>query len=372
MNAGNGTFHVAHLVGSTGLYGAERWILALMRAMDTQRVRSTVVNLVDVEGDKSAIVQAAEQRGLAAIDFVTGGKFNPFAAFRLARWAREQQVHILHGHGYKSDLLGLMAARLAGRRMMTTPHGWSLENDLKLQFYEKIDRFSFRFMDMVCPLSTDLAHGIKNVVDNKKLRLVFNGVDIDEVQAALPVNKRNDDCFVLGYIGQLIDRKDLLTLISAVKVLVDKRKKLQLVVVGYGPNLPSLKVEASRLGIDSITDFTGFRTDAAGFLKTFDAFALTSRLEGIPRCIMEAMAVGVPVVVSDIPGNRDLVLHGETGLLFRLGNSYDLAEKITYIMDHPSEARIMANRGKLKVEQEYSNRKMAREYTKIYCDLMKI
>jgi glycosyltransferase involved in cell wall biosynthesis len=81
---------------------------------------------------------------------------------------------------------------------------------------------------------------------------------------------------------------------------------------------------------------------------------------------MEAMALKVPVVASDIPGNRLLVTHNETGLLFPVGACQNLADAISFIMDNPDEAKNMAESGCLKVEENYSNRIMAREYGVIY------
>lgn len=369
MNAFSEKIHVLHLIGSTGLYGAERWILALMRAMDTQRFRSTLVNLTDNAEERSDIVQAAEQRGLEAFDFVTGGKFNLFAAYRLARLVKEQQVDIIHGHGYKSDLLGLLTSKIAGCRVMTTPHGWSLEKDKKLQFYENLDRFSFRFMDMICPLSPDLADGLRDSIIHSKFRLIFNGVDIDEILEAEPAQKKYPDAYTVGYIGQLIERKDMSTLITAFQKVIMQRDNIRLIILGDGGKRAELQDQCEQSGISDRVDFLGFRPDAASWLKTFDLFVLPSRLEGIPRCIMEALAASIPVVVTDIPGNRNLVTHKETGMLFPVGDSQKLAESITFMIDHPAEAEEMAQRGNRKVMEEYSNRKMAKEYAAVYKEL---
>jgi glycosyltransferase involved in cell wall biosynthesis len=366
LSNSNRKIHVLHLIGSTGLYGAERWILALMRAMDTSKFRSTLINLVDSTEERSAVVQAAGQRGLEAIDFVTGGKFNLFAAVRLARWVKEQRVDIIHGHGFKSDLLGLLTAKLAGCRVMTTPHGWSMEKDKKLQLYEKLDRFSFRFMDMVCPLSPELLNGLTGTVEQAKLKLIFNGVDIDEIKEATPRDRTHRDCYTIGYIGQLIERKDMPTLMTAFHLLTKERKNIRLIILGDGAKRVELQEQCRQLGIADKVDFLGFRTDAASWLKTFDIFVLPSRLEGIPRCIMEALAATIPVVITDIPGNRDLVTHKDSGLLYPVGDSRQLAECVAFMIDHPAEAREMAVCGNRKVEDEYSNRKMAREYEAVY------
>lgn len=366
----NERIHVLHLIGSTGLYGAERWILALMRAADLNRVQFTLINLVDRKGKTSEVVGAARSGGLAALDFYTGGVYNPLAALRLAHWAKQQKVHIVHGHGFKSDAIGLLAARLAGCRAMTTPHGWSLEKDWRLEFYEKLDRFLFRFMDAVCPLSPELEIDLRDWVCPSALRLIYNGVDIEEVQAAQPATKPRVDSYVIGYIGRLIELKDLSTLLAGVRILRDEPTEIRLLVIGDGPQKTDLQTLTARLGIKDRVEFLGFRPDPVAFLKLFNVFVLPSLSEGIPRCIMEAMAAGVPVIASDIPGNRTLVSHEETGLLFQPGNPYDLADKISSLMNDPARAVSMADRGNRKVKDEYSSHRMTREYTALYEQLL--
>lgn len=370
MTPDNRKIHVLHLIGSTGLYGAERWILALLRALDSDNIQSTLINLVDNENEVSEVVVAARRRGLTAMDFYTGGRFNPFSAVRMARWAREQNVRIIHGHGFKSDFFGLLAGRLAGCAVMTTPHGWSVEKNRKLQMYEKLDRVFFRFMDMVCPLSSGLAAGLKASVAATKLKLVLNGVDIDEVLAALSTDRKQTENFVVGYIGRLVKLKNLETLLASFHMLSANKPNARLMIVGDGPERENLENQAQQLGIGERVEFLGFRDDAVAFLKEFDVFVLPSLSEGIPRCIMEAMAASIPVVASDIPGNRNLVSNGETGLLFTVGDSRELTEKITYMMDRPAAAGEMARCGNREVEAEYSNRRMAQDYTALYHELL--
>jgi glycosyltransferase involved in cell wall biosynthesis len=358
------------LIGSTGLFGAERWILALMRALDTDRVRSVLVNLVDDPNEVSDVVVAARQRGLTAIDFYTGGKFNPLSVMRLARWMRKQNIRIIHGHGFKSDFIGFLTSRLLGCKMITTPHGWSVERDRKLQLYEQLDRILFRYMDLVCPLSPELANGLKGFVEPDRLRLVYNGVDIEEVRSAQPENRSNSEKFVIGYIGRLVKLKNIGTLLTSFHILLASKSNIKLVIVGEGPERSNLEFQVQQLGISCHVDFLGFRDDAVAWFKEFDVLVLPSISEGIPRCIMEAMAASVPVVASDIPGNRNLISHGETGLLFSLEDSNDLANKLQYVMDHPAEAELMAIRGNSKIEEQYSNKTMATEYTRLYYELL--
>lgn len=361
--------HIAHLIGSTGLYGAERWILALFSAMDPSIFKLTLINLIDDKNEKSSVVALAKERGFAAFDLYTGGRLNPSSVVRFARWAHEKNVAIIHGHGFKSDVIGLMAARLAGCKIVSTPHGWSLEENFKLQVYEYLDRVFLKFVDMVCPLSPDLMQGLEQTIHQKKLRLILNGVDINEIEAVPVPITNNRATFVLGYIGQLIERKDLSTLLRAVKYLVDHHVNLRLMIIGDGPRLLELMDESKGLGINTIVDFLGFRADVLSLLKSFDAFALPSRLEGIPRCIMEAMAAGIPVIASDIPGNKNLIIHGETGLLFSLGDSKELANHILYFLNNPEEKVKIIKQAREKIYLEFSNYNMARQYSVLYKSL---
>lgn len=362
--------HVVHLIGSTGLYGAERWILAQMRGLDTDKVKATLINLVDKKDEASEIVAAAQMRGLSALDYFTGGRFNLLSAVRMSRRLKRHGVTIVHGHGFKSDAFGLLAGRLAGCKVMSTPHGWSIEKDRKLQLYEQFDRFLFKFMDRVCPLSPALFEGLSKSKKATNLRLILNSVDIDEIRSISRAGDALSDDFVIGYIGRLVPLKNLETLLQALHILKVDGVKFKLQIIGDGLERERLQNLALNLTVDAQSDFLGYRDNAVSYLKDFDVFVLPSLSEGIPRCIMEAMAAGVPVVASDIPGNRALVSDGETGFLFKSGDSAELAAKIKQMINSPDKAKTMAEAARQKIEADYSNRRMAQEYTALYYEMI--
>jgi glycosyltransferase involved in cell wall biosynthesis len=354
---------------STGLYGAERWVLALMRCVEKGRVRSTLVNLVDHEDAESEVVRAARARGLAASDLCTGGRFNPLSVPKLVRLAKKNCVDIIHGHGYKSDILGLLVAKLSGLRVMTTPHGWSVDRDRKLQLYEKIDRHIFRFMDIVCPLS-DKIYQDAICYTRHNLHLIGNGVDIDEVRSVEATETPKARPFLVGYVGRLEKGKDVATLLYAAHLLSLVGRTVHVLIVGEGQEQERLYAKTLSLGLQEIIKFTGFQVNPISSLKQCDCFVLPSLSEGTPRCIMEAMVLKIPVIASDIPGNRLLVTHQKTGLLFPVGDSRKLADSIMYIMDNPDRANELALAGCRKVECEFSSNRMATEYTLLYESLV--
>lgn len=363
---------VAHIIASTGLYGAERWILALVRSLDPRQVDSTLVNLVDAPGKTSAVVHAARARDIKAIDLHTGGRFNPSGLLLFSGWIRRSGIDILHSHGYKSDMYSIFASRFLGRKVISTPHGWSMEaKDWKLKLYESLDRWCMRFIDRVCPLSPELWKDIEQsgVSENRNI-YIPNGVDLEEIDLVTARNEKPTGSVVIGYVGQLIERKNIPVLFKAFKTVSEKRENLRLCLVGDGPLRQSLSDSAKEMEISSRVEFTGYCEDALAWMKTFDMFVLPSQLEGIPRCVMEAVALGIPVIASDIPGNREIVEHMRTGLLFPLDEPGSLAESTLFILDHPAETREMCRRAREKVERQFSAKRMAEDYLSLYQDVL--
>ncbi len=204
--------------------------------------------------------------------------------------------------------MGLLAGRLAGIKVISTPHGWDKEKDKKLAIYERMSKACFKFFDRVCPLSQSLYDGLSaDGIAPSRMTLVLNGVDIQEIDEA-PAKAKTNGKKRIGYIGQFIERKNLDDLVEAFFRL--ERSDCELRLVGDGPCREDiLRRIASRNGTSAVS-CPGYAANRLEDLKSFDVFVLPSLLEGIPRCIMEAQAAGVPVVATDIEGIRDLVKPG--------------------------------------------------------------
>lgn len=365
---------VLQLGSPTGLYGAERWILALARNLDSSRIETIVSVIIDdptLDGD---LCLEAEKLGIPTRVFRSYGKVNLAAITQLKNFIRKRRVDIVHTHGYKTDVIGLLATAGTGCRIVSTPHGWSRKAGLKLMAYECLDRAVFPFFDAVVPLSEEIHDGLKRVPFlKKKLHLIPNGVDLADAGEGQDVAERilewkAQGLFVFGYIGQLIPRKGLDVLIRALSLLdfADWRCCL----LGDGEEEGELRQLVRDLQLDDKVHFLGFRKDRMAFLRGFDAFVLPSRLEGIPRCLMEAMAAGIPVVASDIPGCRDLVKHDATGLLFTCEDHDDLRMKLTELVSNSFLRSQLASNARGMVESRWSASMMASKYLQLYVDLL--
>ena len=365
---------VVHLIASSGLYGAEKWILALMRASNEYEVESVLVNFIDDSSSRgSKIVSEARKKNLIASDFYTGGVFNPMVVLRFCRWLKYNRIDIVHTHGYKSDLIGLLAAKLAGVRIIATPHGWTHAPDFKLKIYEAIDHHILRYMDLVCPLSGDLCESVKGDTSSDKIKLILNGVDIKEIDETNPELNKIENEFIVGYIGRLVDGKDIPTLLQAVKVICNNceiEKEIKVIIIGDGESCEALRGLTNELELSKKVEFLGFCASPIVYLKCFSVLVLPSLSEGISRCLMEAMVAEVPVIASDIPGNRVLIDHGVSGLLFETGNVADLVSRLREVFLRNDELDKIIRVAREKIIAKYSNIRMAKEYSQLYASLV--
>jgi glycosyltransferase involved in cell wall biosynthesis len=364
---------VMQLGSPTALYGAERWILALIRHLDQTQVESVVAVIRDDPRLEAALCRRAGELGFQTRIFEAYGRANWAAVSGLRAYILENDIQVLHTHGYKTDVIGLLATMRTPCHLVSTPHGWSAQAGPALALYETLDRAIFPLFDAVAPLSEgifkDLARwpGLR-----RKLHLIRNGVDIGEIDAIPAVAPellewRNTGNFVVGYIGQLIARKGLSVLLEAFARLDLPNKRLA--ILGEGSQRQQLEAQASALGLREQVAFFGFRADRLAFLKGFDVFALPSLLEGIPRCLMEAMSANVPVVASDIPGCTDLIKHDDTGLLFKPDDVAALAACLTACASAEVRARL-ARSGREFVVANYSAAAMANRYSELYVGLV--
>jgi glycosyltransferase involved in cell wall biosynthesis len=365
---------VLHLGSPTGLYGAERWILALVRHLPPSRVASFVAVIKDAPELQAPLCAHASRYGLRTLVVESFGKFSFSAIPKLRRFILDNEIEVLHTHGYKSDILGCLAACGTQCKRLTTPHGWSLNAGVKLQLYEALDRLCFYLMDCVAPLSGDLHVGLARMPGmRQKLHLIENGMDLSELDIPtepphLLQQWRAEGDIVIGYVGQLIRRKRIDTLIQAFQQIDVAPKRL--CIIGDGPQRAELEQLAAAVGGRERITFLGYRDDRIALLKGLDLFVLPSELEGIPRCLMEAMAVGVPVITSDIPGCRDLVEQEVTGLLFRSGDASELARQmIRLIKDERLRGKI-ANQGRQLMRETRSAATMAQSYLELYEKLL--
>jgi len=368
-----GDIRVLQLGSPKGLYGAERWILALSKYLDPDQVATWIAAIKDCPEDNVELCREADNLGIKNHIFEAFGYANPRSILLVKDFILVHKIDVLHCHGYKTDIIGYFATRGTQTKVITTPHGWSKTMDVKLWFYEILDRCLFPFLDAVVPLSEDLYQPLTKIpVLKNKLHFIRNGVDICEIDAVQQINpemsclKKNGN-FILGYIGQLIYRKGLDVLLSALSQI--KKIPWKMVLIGDGEQRKELESQAFDLKISENVLFMGYRNDRLALLKGFDVFVLPSRLEGIPRCLMEAMAAKVAIVASDIPGCKDLIVDEQRGLLFPIDDIHALSKAIERLASDNELRQEIVDNSRRYVVENYSAYTMAGSYLEMYKSL---
>lgn len=354
----------------TGFYGAERWILALAKHLDRAQVRCDLAVSSEPTNQDLELTRQYKQLDLETHEIPMRGKFDLSAISKLANLLRDEGFDLIHTHGYKSDILGLLAARKAGIPCVITPHGFSTHMDLKLRFFSWLGGKALRRATKVVPLSRQLMKDCELLgVPAHKMLYIQNGVDLSEVEAQEKPQRDPTAPKRIGFVGQLISRKNVRDLLHVFDELHARHPETELTILGDGDQRSDLEAHALTLASKDSIEFLGFRNDRLELLKSFDLFAMTSTLEGIPRCLMEATAAEIPVAAYDIPGIDQLVTHEETGLLAPLGDRQQLLQHWESILFDSNKANGLAAAAKQFVYENYSAQRMAREYTNLFKEL---
>jgi glycosyltransferase involved in cell wall biosynthesis len=237
-------------------------------------------------------------------------------------------------------------------------------------------RLAYGLADRVVSVSRDLRdlQSKRTGFPADKITVIHNGVDTGRFfpNPAARARTREElglagDEFCIGCVGNLYPVKDHMTLLAAVKELAESCRSWRLVLVGEGPERPRLESYIdSHPGLRSRVQFLGLSHRVDELLQAVDVFVLPSVSEGISNALLEAMAVGLPVAVTDTGGNPEVVVDGESGLMFPVGGVRQLAEMLQGLQAR-SERRVELGRGALRrVTESFSLDTMIRNYAELY------
>lgn len=367
--------NILQFICPTGFYGAERWILALANHLDSIEIRCDLAVTKEPESQNLEVIKKFSTKEGQAFEIPMPHRFDITVISRLCKVIKDRKIDIIHTHGYKSDILGLIAAKRTGITSISTPHGFENADDWKLRLYIKLGNLSLKFFDQVVPLSKQLCDDVSNLgVPANKITYIQNGVDLQEVDEVRDnqVNLQVDNGEKrIGFVGQMISRKNIVDILDIFETLSQKHSNLRLIFLGDGEERVSLEQYAQTLSSSSKIEFLGFRQDRLELLKSFDLFVMTSTLEGIPRCLMETMAMGIPVAAYNIPGIDQLIQHEKTGLLAPLGDKKTLLDYWESILFNPELSNKLSESAREYVLEHFSAQRMAKEYTQLFNDLAK-
>ena len=332
-----------HVITRLTLGGSAENTLATMLALEAAGYAGSLA--VGVAASDAASVNDARRRG-ATLHDVPGlgrevGPRDAAALVRLWRLMRAQQPAIVHTHTSKAGFIGRLAARLAGVPVVIhQPHGhifYGYYGPRRTAFYVALERLAARWTDRIVTLTERGIdeHLVRGIGARAQYRAVPSGVPTAELRAAAPTRgvararlRLPDDAFVVVGLGRFVPVKGFDVLITALPTLAAAVPSTCVLLVGDGPERVALEAQAGRLGVRDRLRFTGVTPDIAVCLAAADVLAAPSRNEGMGRALVEGMALGLPVVGSEVGGIPAVIADGETGWLVPPGDAAALAEAL--------------------------------------------
>jgi glycosyltransferase involved in cell wall biosynthesis len=283
----------------------------------------------------------------------------------LTRLLRRERPQILHASSSKAGVLGRMAAAVTRVPIrFFTVHGWAFSaySGLPSVLYRVADRLMEPLTTVtICVSENELAAGLEAGTCSAEGSVVIrNAVDV----AAAPRSRHDRGVPRLIAVGRLKAPKDFLTLIRAFAELPDG--SFEGLIVGDGPDRAPVEAEIRRLGLDGRVRLAGERSDVPALLADSDVFVLSSRSEGLPVSVLEAMAAGLPVVASDVGGLRELVVDGETGLLIPPGDATALAAALSHLIEDRDLRPALGAAGRARAEELFDLAAFRRAHVELY------
>ena len=360
---------ILHIISPSGFYGAERWVLTALQYAREAGVDVRLAITVESETISSELESGASILNVPVYRIALSHRFDLTVIRKLHRLLKDEQIDIVHSHGYKSDLLAWLATRRIGTSIVSTPHGYGATSNRKMRLYIAAGKQLLKRFDLVCPLSPALEQEVLDAgVPSERVTMILNGTDTDEIEVVLNTFNapQNNSKYVVGYVGQLIPRKRVSALLDVFDLLAQSDTNVELVIAGDGVSRVELEHQASQSKFSDRIKFLGFVTDRLRLMCTFDLFVLTSAYEGVPRCLMEAMGLGLPVAAWSIPGVEELVEDGANGALAANGDTTALVECCKDFRLNPAKAKIIGDAARTQIIEKFSARRMIQEYIRAY------
>jgi glycosyltransferase involved in cell wall biosynthesis len=295
---------------------------------------------------------------------------------RLAQELRRRQIQVVHAHQYTPFFYCALArvAMAGGPALMFTEHG---------RHYPDVVRPSRRRLNrwVLAPLATETnavcefsARALRTIegFSARPVRVIENGIDParyppePDIRAARRRVGLDPDRRYVANIARFHPVKDQATLVDAFRTVASARPDVDLLLVGDGPLRSELAAQVRRLGLDGRVTFTGVRSDVPQLLAASTVFCLNSVSEAASLTLMEAMAAGLPVVVTAVGGNPEIVRDGQDGLLVPRRDPAALAAALLALLDDPELAARAGASGAARVRDVYRIDRTVQRYFELY------
>lgn len=304
------------------------------------------------------------------------------AIIKICNILRNERPDVVHTHTPKAGILGRWASWLAGiPRVVHTFHGFGFSEShpaMKKWLYLWSERITGMITTQFVVVSEKnrLKGESYGFFHQQNCELIRSGIDlsafrkgsVDKSQKKIELGLCPSDRIV-GIVAGFKPPKGLKHFLDVARRVVNQQPEIKFLMVGDGELRPQLESEVNRLRLDSAVRMVGWRRDIPELLQLFDVFLLTSHWEGLPRVLLEAMILGVPIVATDVDGIGEVVQTGENGYLVHPGDTAKMAERVLELLGSEELCSTMGQKSQRMVEP-FSAQKMVEGYGRLYLRMM--
>lgn len=354
------------------LLGAERVILEVAKHLPFLGYHPIVG--VPFESDQAVpeFANAAKDMGYEVALFPVKSPFDVGALKSIKNFVQQNDVDIIHSHGYREDFYALCSRTTA--KLVATNHLWK-RTTLKLKLYAAIDSFLLKRFQAIIAVSEPVRRDMESKgINNQKIIVIANGIDPDNylpIQNQLKIKTSLNipaDRIIIGTLSSLTVEKGIVHAIRAFAKAKGNISNIHLLVVGSGDQLNILKELRDKYELTDNITFAGRRSDINNMLNIMDIFILPSLNEGLPMAMLEAMAAQKAIIATAV-GDVPKVINEENGILIDPGDEEALASAIISLSSDKTAIERLGKAARQRVVDSFSSRAMARSNAAIYDNL---
>jgi glycosyltransferase involved in cell wall biosynthesis len=303
-------------------------------------------------------------------------RLDPSPIFQIYKIIKNENCNIIESHGYKGHLIACALSKLLRIPWVAVSHGWTTE-DWKVRLYHSLDLVLLPFANAALTVSPQLQDTISKLRGPGKLtRLIYNAVDQAEIhgkdggQAVRKSLGLDQNQILLGCFGRLSPEKGQQVLLEAFEIVSRENKKVCLVLVGDGPRRAYLEDMAKHMPSAGQVFFVGYQAAMRDYFEAIDLLVLPSLSEGLPNVVLEAMAMGVPVVATKV-GAVDLAISDQdNGYLVEPGDAQALGSAIVEALRDRPKLTEIGKRGQDSLFPRFSPQERVKEIIRIYQEML--
>jgi glycosyltransferase involved in cell wall biosynthesis len=365
---------VVYVITALGVGGANLQVLALSRAFKARGWDVGIISMMPPKIDLSGVI--AEGIRVAHLG-MRRGVGDPRAALRLRRQLRAWAPSVVHSHMVHANLLTRVTRLIAPVPVLiSTAHNFNEGSAWRYLAYRVTDRLTDLTTNVSAAATAEAIR--RGAVAADRVRMIPNGVDLARYEAASTAraDKRRElglaDDFLWLAAGRFVPAKDYGNMLRAFAQSRADAARPTLAIAGIGPEQAAMRELADALGIGSDVRFLGLRADLPELMAAADGFVLSSAWEGLPLVLLEAAASALPIVATDVGGNREIVRHGTSGWLVAPHDSAALAGRMAELMNLvPAERAALGTEGRRHVTEHYALERVVDTWESVYLDALR-